>query len=193
MKVIIMLYTTSRPVVIMEWLFAPRTGKAKHGKITHDTRGKGTLKQHRDSIDIILRILGIIRGHEEHQQVHDRQRRVKKPWEDERKVEKLAYKLRHYGYSPELIITVWYFYKRVGIKRSTKIANILGVSPYTVRNVKKILRLHGLLDDDVHDIPYLPRRMFRSRREALRSFAASVSSTTPVIPIEILEEGVDSG
>jgi len=46
-------------------------------------------------------------------------------------------------YSEDLVMTVKYL-ARKGLN-SGKIADILGISPYTVRNIKSILRKRGLL------------------------------------------------
>jgi len=50
------------------------------------------------------------------------------------------------SYSEETIIAVKYLIDK-GITRSGEIARRLKLSPYTVRNIKKILRERGLLKD----------------------------------------------
>jgi len=49
-------------------------------------------------------------------------------------------------YSEDVIAAVKYLILKKGVTRSTEIAQRLGISPYTARNIKKILRDRGVLD-----------------------------------------------
>ena len=49
------------------------------------------------------------------------------------------------SYPEDVIIAVKYLMEK-GITRSTEIAERLDLSPYTVRNIKRILRKRGLID-----------------------------------------------
>ena len=73
---------------------------------------------------------------------------------------------RPYRYSEWLIMAVYYLIRFRGITDTREIAARLGVSPYTVQNVKVVLRKRGLLEP-VADTPGAACLRMVKRREQI--------------------------